>query len=67
MMPHLEEGRASEISAFPKVTMQLWFGQHSLVQISSPKGSLKRKMPGFLPHRPNACLQEASPPRLLQL
>lgn len=47
----LGEGKVSETSALPSATLQLWAGQHSLVWISSPEGSLKQKLPSFLQHR----------------
>lgn len=54
-------GKVSEMSAFSRVTLQLWVGQHSLVWISSPKGNLKQKMPSSLQHRPSACLGDTLP------
>lgn len=38
-VPHPEEGRISEISAFSRVRLQFCLRQHTLVQINSPKGS----------------------------
>lgn len=55
-MLHLGEGKFSEMSAFSRVTLLLWLGEHSLVWTSSPKSNLKQKMPGFLWHRLSVCL-----------
>ena len=38
-VPHPEEGRISEISAFSRVRLQFWLRPHSLVRIISPTGS----------------------------